>query len=156
MILAAVHGLGVHVFARLVWLLDVAVLAAKPLDAARLAELAGASGAARLVYHALDISRRLDLADPPAELLAALRPARVGRLERNLVGRLARGEALPDQSEYLLALALPAPPGYKRTLLGRAFLPRRRAVQGAGSGLFRGALRHAGKLLRLGALALGC
>jgi len=155
LILAAGHGLGVHVFEKLVWLLDVAVLAAQVRDPGRLLELAGSSGAGRLLGHALEIARRLDLAEPPEGLLGALRPARTGRLERRLVARLIRG-GLPDRAQFLLALALPAPRGYKRTLLGRACLPRRRVLEtpALGRGPLGGALRHAGRLVRLGALAL--
>ncbi len=155
LVVAAGHGLGVHVFERLLWLLDVAVLAGLAADAARLAGIAGESGAGRLVFHALDAAARLGLIDAREDLLGPLRPKSVGRTERRLMDRLVR-EGLPNQAEFLLALVLPAPRGYRRTLLGRALLPRRRALgtEGTGRGIAGGALRHFAKVLRIGALAL--
>jgi hypothetical protein len=153
--LAACHGLGVHAFEQLVWLLDVAALAGQIADPGGLVERASSSGADRLLYHALDAAARLGLLDAREDLLGPLRPANLGRLERRLFERLVRA-GLPNGAEYLLALALPAPAGYKRTLLTRALLPRRRALAagGTGGGVVRGALRHARRLVRLGALAL--
>jgi hypothetical protein len=152
LILCAAHGLGVHVFERLVWLLDVAVLLGL-VRAGELAELARAARADRLLHHSLRLCAELDLAEPPAELLEELRPKRGGRLEGKLLRRLAR-EPLPDRSEFLLALAMPAPGGYKRELLKRALLPSRRTVSYGRTGAGRGALAHLGRALRLAWLAV--
>ncbi len=160
LLLAAAHGLGVHVFEKLVWLLDVAVLLGAKPDVGRLVDEARRTGADRLLFHSLVLAGRLDLADPPEALLNELRPARLGRLERKLVERLRR-EQLPDRAEFLLALALPAPGGYRKTLITRALLPRKRTVapggkgSPAGEGLLRGALAHALRLGRMAWLALG-
>lgn len=145
LLLAAAHGLGVHVFEKLVWLLDIAVLLGRGPDPARLAEDARRTGADRLLFHSLVLAGRLDLADPPDALLDPLRPEKLGRLERNLVERLAR-EQLPDRTEFLLALALPASGGYKRAILRRALLPRPRTLKARNTSRLRGIFRHAARL----------
>jgi hypothetical protein len=152
LIISAAHGLGVHVFERLMWLLDVVVLLGGELDAPRVADLARRSGAGRLLYHSLNLACELGLAEAPEELSSSLAPERQGRLERKLVARLARS-ALPEHAEFLLALALPAPRGYRRRLLRRALLPRRRTVRFGNTRAPRGALGHLGRALRLAWLA---
>jgi len=152
LLLAAAHGLGVHVFEKLVWLLDIAVLLGREPDPARLTEDARRSGAGRLLFHSLVLAGRLNLADPPGALLDPLRPERLGRLERNLLERLAR-EQLPDRAEFLLALALPASGGYKRALLRRALLPRARTLAARNISPLRGIFRHAARLWSMARLA---
>lgn len=153
LLLAAAHGLGVHVFEKLVWLLDVAVLLGAKPDVGRLVEEARRTGADRLLFHCLVLAGRLDLAEAPPALLDGLRPARLGRLERKLVERLVR-KALPDRAEFLLALALPAPRGYKRTILRRALLPRARTLGQPDAGRLRGLGRHAGRLWSMARLVV--
>ncbi len=151
MTISATHGLGVHLYERLMWLVDVAVLLAK-CDADRLTDLARASGADRLLFHSLKMCRDLDLAEVSGKLLSGLRPARRGFIEKKLMRRLLAG-SLPDRSEFLLALCLPAPKGYKRELLRRGLLPSRRTVNYGKTGAGRGTLAHFGRALRLAWLA---
>ena len=153
LLLAAAHGLGVHVFEKLVWLLDIAVLLNRELDSGRLAEDARRTGAGRLLFHSLVLAGRLNLADPPDALLDSLRPERLGRLERNLVERLLT-QGLPDRAEFLLALALPAPRGYKRTILRRALLPRARTLRQRETGRLGGLARHACRLWNMARLVV--
>lgn len=158
LLLAACHGFGLHLYARLVWALDVAVLAAAA-DPARVEAAAAESGAGRMLFHAADAARRLGLlGEPPGGWLERLRPGRLGRLERLVVGRIVRGDA-PERAEFLLALAMPAPAGFRRAMLRRALLPsgrrlRQSAAAVRGRGRLGGALRHFGQLARIGALAL--
>jgi hypothetical protein len=156
LILAACHGFGLHLFERLVWLLDVAVLAGQVGDGARLVETARAAGADRMLFHAAEIARRLELLPEPAEAwLAAVRPARIGRLERRLVERLVRGRQLPERAEFLLAAAMPAPAGFKRALAARAIFPTSKRLQQSvhtGRGRLRAVLTHARQLARIGAM----
>jgi len=151
MVISAAHGLGVHLYERLMWLVDAAVLLPK-CDVNRLVELARSTGADRLLFHALTLCRELDLADVRGDLLSRLRPARRGFVEKKLMRRLATG-ALPDRSEFLLALALPAPKGYKRELLRRGLLPSRRTVNYGRTGAGRGTIAHFARALRLAWLA---
>jgi hypothetical protein len=157
LLIAAAHGLLVHLFERLVWLLDVAVLLPLAADRTRLLELARASGAGRALHASLVLLGRLGLADVPGELAEALRPQRTGRVERGLLERLARGAGMPDRAEFLLALFSPAPRGYRGTLLRRALLPRARAVasHGVGTGAI-GVLRHLERMMELAGLAARC
>ena len=153
-ILAAAHGLGVHGFEKLIWLVDVAVLLARGPDVSKLTKLARESGADRLLFHSLVLAGQLGLAEAPESLLNDLCPERIGRLEKKLLKRIARGQ-LPDRIGYLLALALPAPAGYKKLLIKRALFPRRRVVVSDSVGPLRGALRHAGRLARLAWVVAG-
>jgi hypothetical protein len=155
LVISAAHGLGVHLFEKLVWLLDVAVLHWRAAQREFVAELALASGAARLVWRSLELAAAAALLDVPGELAHRLRPDRPGRVEAGLCARLARGQVLPDRAEFLLALFLPAPRGYRSAILRRALFPRRRALasHGAPAGP-RGALSHLRKLAELARLAL--
>jgi hypothetical protein len=152
LVICAAHGLGVHAFEKLVWLLDVVVLLAG-CDHQRAAEAARSTGADRLLFHSLELAAALGLLQAPAGLTNQLRPRRQGRLERKLLARLARAP-LPDRAEFLLALAMPAPRGYKRTLLRRAILPSGRTVSPEGRGVGRGIAGHVGRALRLVWLAI--
>jgi hypothetical protein len=156
LILAACHGFGLHLFERLVWLLDVAVLARQVREPARPVEIARSSGADRLLFHAMEIARKLGLLAGPAEAwLAALRPARIGRTERHLVERLVRGRRMPERAEFLLAMAMPAPAGFRRALVARAVFPTRKRMQRAafgGRGPLWSVLTHLRQLARIGAL----
>jgi hypothetical protein len=151
LILCAAHGLGVHLFSRTVWLLDAGVLLGRLEETSRLVELARASGAHRPLYHSLALAAAAGLIEPGGQIAAELRPKRVGRREARLISRLARA-GLPRGAEFLLALVSPAPRGYRRVILRRALLPRRRTLESHGAGGLRGALRHAGRLLSLGRL----
>ncbi len=151
LIISAAHGLGVHLCERLMWLLDVVVLVDRA-DRARLLGLARPTGAGRLLFGSLELARSLGLLEPPAELLDELRPASRGRLERKLLRRLTAGP-LPDRSEFLLALAMPAPSGYKRELLKRALLPSSRTVSYGKTAAGQGTAAHFARAARLAWLA---
>ena len=150
-ILCAAHGLGVHVYERLMWLLDVVVLLERS-DPARVVKLACTAGAGRLLFDSLELARELGLLEPTAAFLEKLRHASRGRLEKKLLRRLAAG-ALPDRSEFLLALAMPAPSGYKRALIKRALLPSGRTVSYGKTAAGSGTAAHFARAARLAWLA---
>jgi Uncharacterised nucleotidyltransferase len=150
-ILCAAHGLGVHVYERLMWLLDVVVLLGKS-EPAQLVKLARAAGAGRLLFDSLELALELGLLEPDVAFLDELRPANRGRLEKKLLRRLAAGP-LPDRSEFLLALAMPAPSGYKRELIKRALLPSGRTVSHGKTAAGSGTAAHFARAARLAWLA---
>ncbi len=151
LVISAAHGLNVHLFSRMIWLLDVVVLLGRVEGPSSLTELARSSGAHRALYHSLKLAAGAGLLEPDGELLDGLRPRSIGRREARLLARLA-ASGLPPRAEFLLAMVSPAPRGYKRTLMRRALMPRRRALGSHGARGMRGGLRHLGRLLSLGRL----
>lgn len=155
LVYSACHGLGLHVFDRLVWMLDIAVLAGQARDVEKLIAIAGRAGAARLLFHAVTVAIEAGLITETPAWLARVAPAKLGRLERRMVSRLAH-KPLPERAEYLLALAMPAPRGFKRAMLRRSFFPTKKRTEqsvATGRGRLGGAWLHARHMARLAWLA---